>query len=109
MLFRSMSCVNNLSKPASQWRAGGVPITMMMNMERRHGAPKPVIRKALVELKGSPFKEFARGRDTWIADECYLNPGPIQYFGPSAVCDAPSKTLALEAAGAKKTRGRKKK
>jgi pyrophosphate--fructose-6-phosphate 1-phosphotransferase len=92
-----MACVSNLSEPARKWVAGGVPLTMMMNMERRHGQSKPVIRKALVELKGRPFKQFARHRSTWAIEDDYVNAGPIQYFGPSSVCDATSLTLALEA------------
>jgi len=91
-----MSSVRNTTKPADQWIAGGVPTTMMMNMERRHGQMKPVIQKALVELDGAPFKTFASKRDEWAKTTSYVYPGPIQYFGPSAVCDAPTKTLALE-------------
>ena len=76
--------------------AGGIPITMMMNMERRHGEMKPVIQKALVKLNGAPFKEFAKYRETWAKITDYVYPGPIQYFGPTEVCDQPTKTLALE-------------
>jgi len=92
-----MSSVRNLTAPADQWIAGGVPITMMMNMERRHGKMKPVIQKALVRLDGAPFKYFAAHRDSW-ADEkgSYIYPGPIQYYGPTEVCDLPTKTLMLE-------------
>ncbi|MCR5469836.1 MAG: diphosphate--fructose-6-phosphate 1-phosphotransferase [Prevotella sp.] len=93
-----MAIVKNTTKPADQWIAGGVPITMMMNMERRNGEMKPVIRKALVELEGAPFKEFASHRDKWARETCYVYPGPIQYWGPTEVCDQPTKTLALEQA-----------
>ena len=93
-----MAVVKNTTAPADQWIAGGVPITMMMNMERRNGEMKPVIRKALVELDGAPFKTFAAQRDRWAKDTCYVYPGPIQYWGPSEVCDQPTKTLALEQA-----------
>ncbi|MFW5694078.1 MAG: diphosphate--fructose-6-phosphate 1-phosphotransferase [Alkalispirochaeta sp.] len=91
-----ISSVGNLSRPAEEWTAGGVPLTMMMNMEQRHGKKKPVIRKALVELDGAPFAEFARNRDTWARETAYTYPGAIQYFGPSEVCDAPTMTLLLE-------------
>ena len=91
-----MAIVKNTTAPAEQWIAGGVPITMMMNMERRNGEMKPVIRKALVELDGKPFKAFAAMRDKWAKETCYIYPGPIQYWGPSAVCDKPTITLALE-------------
>ncbi|MBO6187178.1 MAG: diphosphate--fructose-6-phosphate 1-phosphotransferase [Prevotella sp.] len=93
-----MAIVKNTTKPADEWVAGGVPITMMMNMERRNGEMKPVIRKALVELDGAPFKSFAAQRDTWYRQTCYVYPGPIQYWGPAEVCDQPTKTLALEQA-----------
>ncbi len=93
-----LSKVSNLQAPAEEWVAGGMPITKMMNMERRHGADKPVIRKALVELDGAPFKFFAANRETWAIETCYLFPGAIQYFGPSEVCDTTTKTLALEKA-----------
>ena len=93
-----MAIVKNTTAPADQWVAGGVPITMMMNMERRNGEMKPVIRKALVELDGAPFKTFAAHRDQWAKDTCYVYPGPIQYWGPAEVCDQPTKTLALEKA-----------
>ena len=93
-----MAIVKNTTAPADQWIAGGVPITMMMNMERRAGEMKPVIRKALVELDGAPFKEFAAHRDEWARKTAYVYPGPIQYWGPSEVCDRPTKTLALEQA-----------
>jgi len=93
-----MAIVKNTTAPADQWIAGGVPITMMMNMERRAGEMKPVIRKALVELDGAPFKEFAAHRDEWARKTAYVYPGPIQYWGPTEVCDQPTKTLALEQA-----------
>jgi len=91
-----MAVVKNTIAPVEEWQAGGVPITMMMNMERRNGKMKPVIRKALVELDGAPFKAFAAVRDVWAKDTCYVYPGPIQYWGPSEVCDQPTKTLVLE-------------
>ena len=91
-----MSSVRNTTKPADQWIAGGIPITMMMNIERRHGEDKPVIRKALVELEGAPFKFFAANRADWAVKTAYVYPGPIQYFGPSEVCDLVTKTLELE-------------
>ena len=93
-----MSSVRNTTAPAAEWIAGGVPITMMMNMERRHGEMKPVIQKALVKLDGAPFKAFAAQRATWAKETSYVYPGPIQYFGPSEVCDEPTKTLQLEQA-----------
>ena len=93
-----MAIVKNTTAPAEQWIAGGVPITMMMNMEKRNGEMKPVIRKALVELDGAPFKEFAAHRDEWARKTAYVYPGPIQYWGPTEVCDQPTKTLALEQA-----------
>ena len=93
-----MAIVKNTTAPADQWIAGGVPITMMMNMEKRNGEMKPVIRKALVELDGAPFKEFAAHRDKWAKETCYVYPGPIQYWGPTEVCDQPTMTLALEQA-----------
>jgi len=93
-----MAIVKNTTAPADQWIAGGVPITMMMNMEKRNGEMKPVIRKALVELDGAPFKEFAAHRDEWARKTSYVYPGPIQYWGPTEVCDQPTKTLALEQA-----------
>ena len=91
-----MSNVRNTMLPADQWIAGGIPITMMMNMERRHGEDKPVIKKALVELDGAPFKFFASKREEWAKNTSYVYPGPIQYFGPSEVCDLCTKTLTLE-------------
>lgn len=91
-----MSSVRGLTKPSVQWIAGGIPITMMMNMERRHGAMKPVIQKALVSLDGAPFKKFASQRDGWAINTDFVYPGPIQYFGPAEVCDQPSLTLQYE-------------
>ena len=91
-----MAIVKNTTAPAEEWKAGGVPITMMMNMERRNGKMKPVIRKALVELEGKPFKAFAAKRDEWKKNTCYTYPGPIQYWGPTEVCDRTTETLALE-------------
>ena len=91
-----MSSIRNLTAPAEEWIAGGVPITMMMNMERRHGEMKPVIQKALVRLDGAPFQAFAAQREQWAKETCYTYPGPIQYFGPTEVCDQPTKTLQLE-------------
>ena len=93
-----MSSVRNTTAPAAEWIAGGVPITMMMNMERRHGEMKPVIQKALVRLDGAPFNAFAAKRDCWAMKTDYVYPGPIQYFGPTEVCDQPTKTLQLEQA-----------
>lgn len=91
-----MSSLRNLTLAPVNWVAGGIPITMMMNMERRHGEMKPVIRKALVELDGAPFLKFAKKRDEWKYNTCYTYPGPIQYFGPVEVCDQPSLTLVYE-------------
>ncbi len=91
-----MSSVRNTTKSADQWIAGGIPITMMMNMERRHGAMKPVIQKALVRLDGKPFQYFASNRDQWAIETSYVYPGPIQYFGPAEVSDQPTITLSLE-------------
>ena len=93
-----MAIVKNTTAGTDDWKAGGVPITMMMNMERRNGEMKPVIRKALVELDGAPFKALVAHRDEWAKNTCYIYPGPIQYWGPSAVCDRPTATLALEQA-----------
>ena len=93
-----LSKVSNLQAPAEEWVAGGMPITKMMNIERRHGADKPVIRKALVELDGAPFKFFAEHRATWAVETCFVYPGAIQYWGPSEVCDLTTRTLALEKA-----------
>ena len=91
-----LSKISNLSKPAEEWVAGGMPITKMMNMERRHGEDKPVIRKALVELDGKPFQYFEAHRETWAVETAYTYPGAIQYYGPSSVCDLTTRTLALE-------------
>ena len=91
-----MASVRNLTAPAEEWVAGGVPVTMMMNMERRHGHMKPVIQKALVGLDRPPFKYFAENRKKWAEETCFVYPGPIQYFGPSSVCDQPTMTLKLE-------------
>jgi len=94
-----MSSIRNTTKSADQWIAGGIPITMMMNMERRHGEMKPVIQKALVKLDGAPFKKFQSKRDEWAHNTDFVYPGPIQYFGPTEVCDQPTKTLLLEQGG----------
>ncbi|MCI1273145.1 MAG: diphosphate--fructose-6-phosphate 1-phosphotransferase [Clostridiaceae bacterium] len=91
-----LSSVKNLTSPASEWVAGGVPLTMMMNMERRNGEMKPVIKKALVELNGPVFKKLQDNREDWALNDRYLFPGAIQYFGPSSVCDITTQTLALE-------------
>ena len=93
-----MAIVTNTTAPAAEWVAGGVPITMMLNMEKRSGAMKPVIRKALVDLEGAPFKTFAAQREKWAAETSYVYPGPIQYFGPTEVCDQCTMTLKLEQA-----------
>ena len=94
-----LSSVRNLTDPANDWIAGGVPLTMMMNMERRHGEMKPVIKKALVELDGPVFKKLEENREDWALNDRYLFPGAIQYFGPSSVCDITTVTLQLERAG----------
>ncbi len=91
-----MSSIRNLVKPAVQWIPGGIPITMMMNIERRNAEDKPVIQKALVRIDGAPFQKFAAKRDEWAHNTCYVYPGPIQYFGPAEVCDQPSMTLKYE-------------
>jgi pyrophosphate--fructose-6-phosphate 1-phosphotransferase len=94
-----MASVSNTTAPASEWIAGGIPITMMMNIETKHNKPTPVIRKALVDLNGAPFKTFVANRDNWAANTCYVYPGPIQYFAPAdnpEVCDQRTKTLDLE-------------
>ncbi len=93
-----LSKVSNLQAPAEEWVAGGMPITKMMNIERRHGHDKPVIRKALTELDGKPFQYFAAHREQWAVETCFTYPGAIQYFGPAAVCDLTTRTLALEKA-----------
>ena len=95
-----LSKVSNISKPAEEWVAGGMPITKMMNMERRNGEDKPVIRKALVELDGKPFKYFEAHRDEWAVETAFTFPGAIQYYGPTEVCDLTTRTLALEKAEA---------
>ena len=91
-----MAIVKNTTAPADDWIAGGVPITMMMNLERRNGEMKPVIRKALADPEGKPFKTFASVRDEWARNTMYIYPGPIQYWGPTEVCDQPTQTLKLE-------------
>ena len=91
-----MAVVKNTIAPVKDWICGGVPITMMMNLERRNGEEKPVIKKALVDLEDKPFKTFASKRNKWAIDTCYVYPGPIQYWGPAEVCDMPTKTLILE-------------
>ena len=91
-----LSRIKNLSAPADEWTAGGMPITKMMNIERRHGEDKPVIKKALVELDGKPFTYFAERREKWALETCFTYPGAIQYYGPASVCDITTKTLALE-------------
>ena len=93
-----LSKVSNLSKPAEEWVAGGMPITKMMNIERRNGKDKPVIRKALVELDGKPFTYFCEHRQQWAEETCFTYPGAIQYYGPAEVCDLTTRTLALEKA-----------
>ncbi len=93
-----LSKVSNLSQPANEWVAGGMPITKMMNIERRHGEDKPVIKKALVELDGAPFKFFEAHREEWAVETCFVYPGAIQYYGPTEVCDITTVTLALEQA-----------
>ena len=97
-----LSSVRKLTKPAKDWQCGGVPLTMMMNMERRKGKEKPVIRKALVKLNGPVFKAFAKQRALWAMSESYLFPGPIQYFGPAEITDMTTYTLAFERGGKKK-------
>ncbi len=91
-----LSSVRDLLKPSDEWKAGGVPLTMMMNLERRHGKEKPVILKALVELKGKPFKAFAAQRQKWASEDDYQSPGPIQFWGPEEVANAAPETLKLE-------------
>jgi len=98
-----LSSVRNLTANAKDWTAGGIPLTMMMNMEQRHGSKKPVIRKALVELDGKPFKAFAKSRDEWAIKTSFVFPGAIQYYGPSEVCDQTTQTLKLERGAGKKT------
>ena len=91
-----ISSIRNLAAPASEWRAGGAPLTMMMNLEQRHGEKKPVIKKALVELEGKPYRTFAAARENWAIKTSYLYPGAIQYFGPDEICNTPTDTLILE-------------
>ena len=91
-----MSSIRNLTKPANEWIAGGIPITMMMNMEQRKGKQKPVIKKALVDLNGKPFKAFAQMREIWAKETCFNYPGPIQFFGPSEMTDQTTLTLYYE-------------
>jgi pyrophosphate--fructose-6-phosphate 1-phosphotransferase len=91
-----LTSVRNLTAPADKWIAGGVPLTMMMNLERRHGSQKPVIKKALVALDGAPFKTLAAARDTWAVKTSFVFPGAIQYYGPAELCDQPTRTLQLE-------------
>ena len=91
-----LSSIKNTTKPAAEWVAGGVPLTMMMNMEKRHGSMKPVIKKALVELDGPVFRALEENREKWAMNDCYIFPGAIQYFGPSSVCDNTTITLQLE-------------
>jgi pyrophosphate--fructose-6-phosphate 1-phosphotransferase len=94
-----LSCIKNLTQSADKWEAYGIPLTMMMNMEKRHGELKPVIKKALVELEGPVFKEFEKHREKWALEDCYIFPGSIQYFGPPEVCDTTTITLQLEQKG----------
>jgi len=89
-------CIKNTTKPSEEWIAGGVPVTMMLNMEIRKGKPTPVIKKALTDTKGKPFGKLAANRDKWALEDCFVFPGPIQYFGPAEVCDTVTKTLELE-------------
>ncbi len=91
-----ISSVKNLTAPAGEWIAGGIPLTSMMNMEKRHGKFKPVIKKALVELNGAPFKKFEENREEWAIEDCYLYPGPVQYFGPAEVADITTETIQVE-------------
>ena len=88
--------VQNTTQSSDAWVAGATPVTMMLNMEVRKGKKVPVIKKALVDIEGAPFKKFAANREDWALNDCFMFPGPIQYFGPSEVCDCPTKTLALE-------------
>jgi pyrophosphate--fructose-6-phosphate 1-phosphotransferase len=97
-----LSKISNLANPAEDWIAGGMPITKMMNIERRHGKDKPVIKKALVDLKGEPFKLFKENREKWAIETSYIYPGAIQYYGPAEVCDRTTITLSLESNNKKK-------
>ncbi|BAG14053.1 diphosphate--fructose-6-phosphate 1-phosphotransferase [Candidatus Endomicrobiellum trichonymphae] len=94
-----LSSVRNLARSPKQWECGGIPLTMMMNIEKRHGKEKPVIQKALVDLNGKPFKEFVKNRDKWALSESYIFPGPIQYFGPADITDMTTRTLKYEQSG----------
>ncbi len=91
-----MSAISNLARGVDRWEAGGIPTSMLMNIERRHGEEKPVIKKALVKLDGEPFNQFAARREDWARTESYIYPGSIQYFGPPEICDTITKTLALD-------------
>jgi pyrophosphate--fructose-6-phosphate 1-phosphotransferase len=91
-----MSYIKNLTSPTKEWECGGLPLTMMMNIEKRSGKEKPVIQKALVDLEGKPFKEFAKNRDKWAINDEYLFPGPVQYFGPKNITEMTTKTLQYE-------------
>jgi pyrophosphate--fructose-6-phosphate 1-phosphotransferase len=91
-----VACLQDLHKPVSDWRPCGIPLTSMMNMERRHGKDKPVIKKALVELDGKPFEYYSANREEWAKTDSFIFPGPIQYFGPSNVCDRQPTSLLLE-------------
>ncbi len=91
-----LSSIRNLTEAAEKWVAGGIPLTMLMNIERRHGQEKAVIKKALVDLDGKPFQVFAQKRADWAIEDEFLYPGPIQYFGPPSVCDRPTETILLE-------------
>lgn len=95
-LTGTIASVSGLARPATEWQAGGVPLARMMNIERRHGKMVPVIKKALVELDGTPFREFEKHRAAWAIETSYAFPGPIQYFGPEEVCDTTTATLRLE-------------
>ena len=97
-----LSSVGNLINEPRQWQCGGAPITMMLNIERRNGRHKPVIRKALVRLDDAPFKAFEKNREKWAMTESYISPGPIQYFGPPTVTDMTTKTLQYEQRGKEK-------
>ena len=94
-----MAVVRNTTAKPADWKAGGVPITSLFNLERRNGKMKPVIRKALVDLNGRPFKELVEHRDEWSKETSFVYPGPVQYWGPSELCDRTTKTLALERGG----------
>jgi len=91
-----ISSIRNLTAPVKDWVAGGVPLTMMMNLEKRHGSVKPVIKKALVDLEGAPFRSLKDQREGWFIETNYVYPGAIQYFGPPEIVDEPTITLKLE-------------